>query len=64
MKIWDVTYSCRILLFGVSEVHHFIHELVDEGHEVVSNRFFLQFLEVLDQDLNETVQEEDDFGSI
>ena len=48
---------------GVSEVHHFVHELVDDD-EVVSNRLFLQFLEVLDQDLNETVQEEDDFGGI
>lgn len=41
------------LAFGrlrVSEIHHFIQELVDD-HKVVSDRFFFEFFKVFREDL-------------
>ena len=47
----------------VSEVHHFVHEFVDND-EVVANGLLLELLEVLDEDLDEAMEEEDDLGGI
>ena len=48
---------------GVPEIHHLVHELVDDN-EVVPDTFFLEFLEVLDEDLDEAMEEDDDLCDI
>ena len=51
----DLAFCC----LGISKVHHFIHEFVDDN-EVVADRLLLELLEVLDEDLDEAMEEEDD----
>ena len=51
---------CRL---GISKVHHLIHKLVDDD-KVVSDGLFFEFLEVLDENLGEAVEEEDDFHGV
>ena len=46
-----------------AEVHHLVHELVDDD-EVVADRFLLEFFEVLDENLHQSMEEQDDFCSI
>ena len=48
---------------GKAEVHHLVHELVDDD-EVVADGLFLEFLEVLDEHLYEPVQEQNDLRGI
>ena len=44
---------------GESKVHHLIHEFVDDN-KVISNTLFFQLLEVFDQNLGESMEEDDD----
>ena len=44
---------------GVTEVHHLIQQLIN-NHKVISYRLFLEFLEVLDENGRQTMQEDDD----
>lgn len=48
---------------GVSKVHHFVQELVYDD-EIVAYTLFFEFLEILDENLDESVQEDDDFSSV
>jgi hypothetical protein len=45
---------------GIAKVHHFVHEFVYDD-EIIADGLFLEFLEVLDQDLGEAMEEEDGF---
>ena len=47
----------------ITEVHHLIHELVDDD-KVVADRLLLQLFKVFDEDGDEAVKEEDDFCGI
>ena len=47
----------------VTEVHHLIHELVDDD-EVVANGLLLKLFKVFDKDGDKAVEEEDDLGGI
>jgi len=48
---------------GIAEIHHLIEEFVD-NNKIISNRFFLELFEVLDQDLGEAMKEENDLGGV
>lgn len=48
---------------GIAKVHHFVEKLVDDD-KVVANRLFLEGFEVLGEDLDDLVEEEEDFGGI
>lgn len=48
---------------GVSEIHHLVHELVDND-KVVANTLFLEFFEIFDEDGDEAVEEDDDLCGI
>jgi hypothetical protein len=50
----DLALGC----LGVAKVHHLVHELVYDD-KVVSDALFLELLEVFDEDLRESVEEED-----
>ena len=43
----------------IPEVHHLIQQLIN-NHKVISYRLFLKFLEVLDENGRQTMQEDDD----
>ena len=65
-----VRLLCDVLLQDLAlrrlreaEVHHLVHELVDDD-KVVADTLFLKLLEVLDEDLRQTMQEDDDFGGV
>ena len=47
----------------VTEVHHLIHELVDDD-EVVADGLLLEFFKVFDKDRDKAVEEEDDLRGI
>jgi hypothetical protein len=47
----------------IAEVHHLVHELVDDD-KVIPDALLLEFLKVFDEDLDETVEEEDGFCGI
>lgn len=47
----------------ISKVHHLIHKLVYDN-EIVSYRLFLEFFEVLDEHLGQSVQKADDLCRI
>lgn len=48
---------------GISKVHHFIQEFVDDD-EVVPYRFLFELFEILGEDLDDLMEEEEDFGGI
>ena len=47
----------------VTEIHHFVEELVDDD-EVVADGFFLEGFEVFGEDGDEAVEEEEDGGGV
>jgi hypothetical protein len=47
----------------VAKVHHLVQQLIDDD-KVVAYALLLQHLEVLGEDLDDLVQEEQDFGGI
>jgi hypothetical protein len=47
----------------IAKVHHFIKKFVDDD-KVVADGFLLERLEVLGKDLDDFVQEEEDFGGV
>lgn len=47
----------------IAKVHHFVEQFVDDD-KVVADGLLLECLEVLGEDLDNLVQEEDDFGGI
>lgn len=55
----DLALRC----LGIPEVHHLIQQLIDDD-EVVAYRFFLKFFEVFNQDLCESMEEEDDLRGV
>lgn len=48
---------------GVAKVHHFVQKLVNDD-EIVAYTLFFEFLEILDENLDESVQEDYNFGSV
>ena len=55
----DLAFRC----LRIAEVHHLIHELVDDD-EVVANGLLLKLFKVFDKDGDKAVEEEDDLGGI
>ena len=47
----------------ITEIHHLIHELVDDD-EVVADGLLLELFEVFDKDGDKAVEEEDDLSGI
>jgi hypothetical protein len=47
----------------IAKVHHLVQQLVDDD-KIVADRLFFQFLEIFGEDLDNLVQEEEDFGGI
>jgi hypothetical protein len=47
----------------VSKVHHLIHKLV-YNDKVIPDTLFFEFFEILNEDGDESMEEDDDFGSI
>jgi hypothetical protein len=47
----------------VAKVHHLIQQFIYDN-EVVSYTFFLEFFEILGEDLDDLMEEEKDFGRI
>ena len=47
----------------ITEIHHLIHELVDDD-KVVTDGLLLELFEVFDKDGDKAVEEEDDLGGI
>ena len=48
---------------GIAKVHHLVQQLIDDD-EVVTDRLFLQLLEVLGEDLDNLVEEQEDLSRI
>lgn len=65
----QVRRSCLLLkdlalrCLRIAEVHHLIHELVDD-YKVIPDGLLFQLFEVLDEDLYETMEEEDDLDGV
>ena len=55
----DLALSC----LGVSEVHHLVHEFVDDD-KVVADGLFLELLEVFYEYGHKAVEKENNLGSI
>jgi hypothetical protein len=47
----------------VAKIHHFVKQLVDDD-KVVADGFFFELFEVFGEDLDDFVEEEEDFGGI
>jgi hypothetical protein len=47
----------------VAKVHHFVEKFVDDD-EVVADRFFFELFEVFGEDLNDLMEEEENFGGV
>lgn len=62
-KVDSLLQNLTLRCLWISKVHHLIHELIDYD-EIVPNGFLLEFLEVLDENLSESVEEQDCFDGI
>lgn len=55
--------NLRLCCLRIAKVHHFVKQLVDDD-KVVPYRLLLELLKVFCKDLDEPVEEEENFGGI
>ena len=65
-----VRFLCDVFLqdlrfgsLGVAKIHHFIHQFI-HNYKIITNGLFFELFEILGEDLDDLVEEEEDFGSI